>query len=60
VSLISPLLPVWPSPSFDKNAPRVAAPRGVFRPAQRTLAPVTEPKPRAALPVGVAFVPSAR
>lgn len=60
MSLISPLLPVWPSPVFDKTAPRIAAPRGVFRPAKRTLAPTTEPKPRAALPAGVAFVPSAR
>lgn len=60
MSLFTPLLPVWPSPSFDKTAPRVAAPRGVFRPVQRTLAPITEPKPRAALPIGVAFVPNTR
>jgi hypothetical protein len=59
MSFIQPRLPVWSSSPYDKNVPRVAAPRGVFRPSQRTLSP-TEPKPRAALPVGVAFVPSAR
>ena len=60
MSLILPLLPVWPSSPYDKRAPHIAAPRGVFRPAQRTLAPAAEPTPRAALPVGVAFVPTPR
>jgi hypothetical protein len=59
MSLIQPLLPVWSSSQHDKH-PRVAAPRGVFRAARRTLAPAAEPKPRAALPVGVAFIPTAR
>jgi hypothetical protein len=60
MSLIQPLLPVWPSSPYDKPSTRVAAPRGVFRTSSRTLAPSdTAAKPRAALPVGVAFIPRA-